>query len=176
MNSDDCQPRLPAGPAQVWKLSATDLCEVARNSVLHSGFPHQVGCCALRRCTLRCCDGPAAPASWPPQRAPARALGSDSNPRAPATSPLPRPPQVKMHWVHTHYWKLGPEGNDIQKTNVPALRMRFRRGRQAQQPRRALRTARRRWCRERIAALAAQQAPSRYTQMPDAAAAALAKP
>ncbi|EFN59016.1 hypothetical protein CHLNCDRAFT_137692 [Chlorella variabilis] len=60
--------------AQVWKLSATDLCEVARNSVLHSGFPHQ----------------------------------------------------VKMHWVHTEYWKLGPEGNDIQKTNVPALRMRFR--------------------------------------------------
>lgn len=29
--------------AQVWKLSATDLCEIARNSVLHSGFPHQVG-------------------------------------------------------------------------------------------------------------------------------------
>lgn len=29
---------------QVWKLSATDLCEVARNSVLHSGFPHQVRC------------------------------------------------------------------------------------------------------------------------------------
>jgi len=27
---------------QVWKLSATDLCEIARNSVLHSGFPHQV--------------------------------------------------------------------------------------------------------------------------------------
>ncbi|RMZ57504.1 hypothetical protein APUTEX25_003747, partial [Auxenochlorella protothecoides] len=60
--------------AQVWKLSATDLCEIARNSVLHSGYPHQ----------------------------------------------------VKMHWVHTKYWKMGPEGNDIQKTNVPALRMRFR--------------------------------------------------
>ena len=29
--------------AQVWKLTATDLCEIARNSVLHSGFPHQVG-------------------------------------------------------------------------------------------------------------------------------------
>ena len=28
--------------AQVWKLSATDLSEIARNSVLHSGFPHQV--------------------------------------------------------------------------------------------------------------------------------------
>ncbi|KDD76974.1 adenosine/AMP deaminase, partial [Helicosporidium sp. ATCC 50920] len=60
--------------AQVWKLSATDLCEIARNSVLHSGYPHQ----------------------------------------------------VKMHWVHTEYWKMGPEGNNIQKTNVPSLRMRFR--------------------------------------------------
>ena len=28
--------------AQVWKLTATDLCEIARNSVMHSGFPHQV--------------------------------------------------------------------------------------------------------------------------------------
>ena len=27
---------------QVWKLSATDLCEIAGNSVAHSGFPHQV--------------------------------------------------------------------------------------------------------------------------------------
>lgn len=34
---------VPRGCTQVWKLSATDLCEVARNSVLHSGFPHQVG-------------------------------------------------------------------------------------------------------------------------------------
>ncbi len=31
-----------------------------------------------------------------------------------------------MHWVHRYYWKGGPEGNDIQKTNVPNLRMRFR--------------------------------------------------
>lgn len=60
--------------AQVWKLSATDLCEIAKNSVIHSGFPHR----------------------------------------------------LKMHWVHTNYWKLGPEGNNIQKTNVPALRMVFR--------------------------------------------------
>ncbi|KAK9824634.1 hypothetical protein WJX72_011865 [[Myrmecia] bisecta] len=60
--------------AQVWKLSATDLSEIARNSVLHSGFQHQ----------------------------------------------------VKMHWVHQTYWKPGPDGNDIQKTNVPNLRMRFR--------------------------------------------------
>jgi AMP deaminase len=34
--------------------------------------------------------------------------------------------QVKMHWVHREYWRIGPEGNDIQKTNVPNLRMRFR--------------------------------------------------
>lgn len=25
---------------QVWKLSACDLCEIARNSVYHSGFSH----------------------------------------------------------------------------------------------------------------------------------------
>jgi AMP deaminase len=60
--------------AQVWKLSGTDLCEVARNSVLHSGFPGR----------------------------------------------------LKQHWVHTEFWRSGPEGNNIQKTNVPALRMIFR--------------------------------------------------
>ena len=27
--------------AQVWKLSAADLCEIARNSVLNSGFPRE---------------------------------------------------------------------------------------------------------------------------------------
>ena len=31
----------PAVAAQVWKLSAADLCEIARNSVLQSGFPHE---------------------------------------------------------------------------------------------------------------------------------------
>jgi AMP deaminase len=59
---------------QVWKLSSTDLCEIARNGVLHSGFPHA----------------------------------------------------CKKHWVATEYWRPGPEGNDIHKTNVPNLRMRFR--------------------------------------------------
>ena len=34
--------------------------------------------------------------------------------------------QVKMHWVHETYWAPGPQGNDIHKTNVPNLRMRFR--------------------------------------------------
>ena len=59
---------------QVWKLSSADLCEVARNGVLHSGFPHS----------------------------------------------------CKKHWVAEEYWRPGPDGNDIQKTNVPNLRMRFR--------------------------------------------------
>ena len=31
-----------------------------------------------------------------------------------------------MHWVHEKYWLEGPDGNDIHKTNVPNLRMRFR--------------------------------------------------
>ncbi len=31
-----------------------------------------------------------------------------------------------MHWVHQQYWQPGPQGNDIHKTNVPNLRMRFR--------------------------------------------------
>ena len=31
-----------------------------------------------------------------------------------------------MHWVHQEYWRPGPQGNDIHKTNVPNLRMRFR--------------------------------------------------
>ncbi len=31
-----------------------------------------------------------------------------------------------MHWVHNTYWLPGPQGNDIHKTNVPNLRMRFR--------------------------------------------------
>ena len=34
--------------------------------------------------------------------------------------------QIKMHWVCANYWKSGPDGNDIHKTNVPNLRMRFR--------------------------------------------------
>lgn len=29
---------------QVWKLSSCDMCELARNSVLMSGFSHKVNC------------------------------------------------------------------------------------------------------------------------------------
>jgi len=60
--------------AQIWKFSPTDMCEIARNSVLQSGFE------------------------------------------------LP----IKKSWIGENCTKSGPEGNDIQKTNVPNLRLAFR--------------------------------------------------
>ena len=60
--------------AQMWKFSACDLCEVARNSVLQSGYEHQ----------------------------------------------------LKMRWVGERYYLPGPPGNEIAKTNVPNVRLRFR--------------------------------------------------
>lgn len=60
--------------ASVWKLSACDLCEIARNSVYQSGFSHA----------------------------------------------------LKSHWIGKEYYKRGPDGNDIHKTNVPHIRLEFR--------------------------------------------------
>ncbi|KAF8396954.1 hypothetical protein HHK36_018590 [Tetracentron sinense] len=60
--------------ASVWKLSACDLCEIARNSVYQSGFSHA----------------------------------------------------LKSHWIGKSYYKKGPDGNDIHKTNVPHIRVEFR--------------------------------------------------
>ncbi|KAG1371559.1 putative AMP deaminase-like [Cocos nucifera] len=60
--------------AQLLKLSSCDLCEIARNSVLQSGFSH------------------------------AR----------------------KSHWIGRSYYKRGPDGNDVHKTNVPHIRVEFR--------------------------------------------------
>ncbi|KAI3905779.1 hypothetical protein MKW92_028605 [Papaver armeniacum] len=60
--------------AQVWKLTACDICEIARNSVYQSGFSHS----------------------------------------------------AKLHWLGDEYFKLGPDGNDIHKTNVPHMRVSFR--------------------------------------------------
>ncbi|KAL5722539.1 AMP deaminase [Ranunculus cassubicifolius] len=34
--------------------------------------------------------------------------------------------QVKAHWLGDKYYKRGPQGNDIHKTNVPHLRIEFR--------------------------------------------------
>lgn len=60
--------------AKVWKLSACDLCEIARNSVYQSGFPHA----------------------------------------------------AKLRWLGGKYFLRGPQGNDIDKSNVPNLRIAFR--------------------------------------------------
>ena len=60
--------------AQVWKLSAVDLCELARNSVLQSSFEH--------------C--------------------------------------YKKVWLGEDYDKEGLVGNDINKSNVPNIRICFR--------------------------------------------------
>ncbi|KAL1550971.1 AMP deaminase [Salvia divinorum] len=60
--------------AKVWKLSSCDLCEIARNSVYQSGFPHA----------------------------------------------------SKLHWLGDDYFKRGPKGNVIHKTNVPNIRIDFR--------------------------------------------------
>mmetsp|Transcript_876 Transcript_876/g.1884 ORF Transcript_876/g.1884 Transcript_876/m.1884 type:complete len:144 (+) Transcript_876:1509-1940(+) len=60
--------------AQVWKLSSCDLCELARNSVLQSGFE----------------------------------------------------PIIKAYWLGPHWDRLGPDGNDISRSNVPNVRLRYR--------------------------------------------------
>ncbi|WCJ36616.1 AMP deaminase [Euphorbia peplus] len=53
----------------VWKLSSCHLCEIAWNSVYHSGFSHA----------------------------------------------------LKSHWIGKKYYKRGPDGNDIHRTNVPHI-------------------------------------------------------
>lgn len=33
---------------------------------------------------------------------------------------------LKSHWIGQEYYKRGPDGNDIHKTNVPHIRLEFR--------------------------------------------------
>ncbi|KAJ1500547.1 AMP deaminase [Coelomomyces lativittatus] len=60
--------------AQIYKLSPVDMCELARNSVIQSGWEHT----------------------------------------------------LKQRWLGDLYYLLGSEANDINKTNVPSIRMKFR--------------------------------------------------
>lgn len=75
-------------------------------------------------------------------------LSSSSSPQPPSflpihSSPLPPPPvnilnpqtttqcpcpqsQVKRHWLGPEYKRVGIAGNDIEKTNVPDLRVQYR--------------------------------------------------
>ena len=63
-----------ATASQMWKLSPTDLCEIARNSILQSGFT----------------------------------------------------PKEKEEWIGPSHGVFDISGHDITKTNVPAIRLRFR--------------------------------------------------
>ncbi|SCW02765.1 LAFE_0F13784g1_1 [Lachancea fermentati] len=60
--------------AQIYKLSNVDMCELARNSVLQSGWEAQ----------------------------------------------------IKRHWIGKDFEKEGIEGNDVEKTNVPDIRINYR--------------------------------------------------
>ncbi|SSD59248.1 probable AMP deaminase [Saccharomycodes ludwigii] len=60
--------------AQIYKLSNVDMCELARNSVLQSGWEAQ----------------------------------------------------IKKHWIGHNFEKNGVEGNDVEKTNVPDIRINYR--------------------------------------------------
>ncbi|KAG1152657.1 hypothetical protein G6F37_000886 [Rhizopus arrhizus] len=60
--------------AQIWKLSSTDMCELARNSVIQSGWENK----------------------------------------------------IKEHWIGHNWHRPGVEGNDMQRTNVPDIRIKFR--------------------------------------------------
>lgn len=83
--------------AQVWKLSSCDMCELARNSVVMSGFPHRVSCGRFRSCRIgiQCL--------W-----------------------VIFPPQMKHHWLGPNYTREGVAGNDITRTNVPDIRVAYR--------------------------------------------------
>ncbi|KAF9326201.1 AMP deaminase [Podila minutissima] len=60
--------------AQIWKLSGADMCEISRNSVVHSGFENK----------------------------------------------------IKKHWIGKKWYLPGVQGNDMEKTNVPNIRVAFR--------------------------------------------------
>lgn len=88
---------------QVWKLSSCDMCELARNSVLMSGFSHKV----------------------PPLHVPQGPIPAPMGARD-AGAPPCSCAQVKSYWLGPHYLKEGPEGNDIRRTNVPDIRVSYR--------------------------------------------------
>ena len=94
---------------QVWKLSATDLCEIARNSVLHSGFPHQV--CVHLLCAHASCNA-ATPSSfcqhevgilWHPRLLPIAYDTSCDAVRAVATLPTSVRPSAQSYALHDQH-------------------------------------------------------------------------
>lgn len=90
---------------QVWKLSSSDLCEIARNSVYQSGFIHPL------KVSSHLITG-------------VDELGPYLLPQFLDSHVCNLCPQ--SHWVGKNYYKRGAEGNDIHKTNVPHMRVEFR--------------------------------------------------
>ena len=82
--------------AQVWKLSSCDMCELARNSVIMSGFPHKVLILFIDDWMFIC------------KRITIIIF------------------QSKQYWLGPNYTKEGVAGNDITRTNVPDIRVSFR--------------------------------------------------
>jgi len=91
--------------AQVWKLSSCDMCELARNSVLMSGFSHKVLVIFIEHFILFTMSG---------YKTVVHLI---------LTSLLD---QVKSYWLGPNYIKEGQEGNDIRRTNVPDIRLAYR--------------------------------------------------
>src|SRR5690242_16752130 len=92
--------------AQVWKLSACDMCELARNSVLMSGFPHKVNfkLALSRRALVKVTF---LNRLYPIYTLKESLIASSSS------------SQVRQHWVGSNYMCEGVAGNDIEKTNLP---------------------------------------------------------
>lgn len=119
---------------QLWKLSSCDLCEIARNSVYQSGFSH-----ALK-------------VSRPPFVCLWSTIGGSEDYHVTFILITTRILIIKLsksllakfnrckyrktamtllislqaHWIGKNYYKRGPSGNDIHRTNVPTIRIEFR--------------------------------------------------
>lgn len=105
--------------AQVWKLSSCDMCELARNSVLMSGFSHRVSIIFIAHYTLCNFTVYNYCAPLPPQSIVLQFHFT----LAPLLSLLD---QVKSSWLGPNYIKEGQESNDIRRTNVPDIRVAYR--------------------------------------------------
>ena len=84
--------------SQVWKLSPSDMCELARNSVLMSGFERLVSLHAR--------------------------LDFYQIIFFPELHVFIQ--QVKQYWLGEDFWMPGLRGNDVTKTNVPDIRVAYR--------------------------------------------------
>lgn len=127
--------------AQVWKLSSCDMCELARNSVLMSGFPHKVSitiripgnvliykmfCCSIMNVLTSSC------VTYLSILYPVNSISHiNVNQRANTTSVIQlyfyvNVIQSKQYWLGPNYTKEGVAGNDITRTNVPDIRVAYR--------------------------------------------------